>query len=84
MTLGSIFAVACSNEDRRSAGSGPGPAGAGPGSLDPNDWEGVLAAARGKTVNWYLWGGSESINRFVDDTYGPALKERFGVTLRRV
>lgn len=84
LTLGSIFAVACSNEDRRSAGSSPGPAGARPGSLDPHDWEGVLAAARGQTVNWYLWGGSESINRFVDDTYGPALKDRFGVTLRRV
>lgn len=84
LTLGSIFAVACSSEDSRSAGSRPGSAGAGPTSLDPNDWEGVLAAARGQTVNWYLWGGSESINRFVDDTYGPELKDRFGVTLRRV
>lgn len=84
LTLGSIFAVACSDGDRRSAGSSAGPAGAGPTLLDPNDWEGVLAAARGQTVNWYLWGGSESINRFVDDAYGPALKDRFGVTLRRV
>ena len=84
LTLGSIFAVACTDDDRRSAGPSAGPARAGPTVLDPNDWEGVLAAARGQTVNRYLWGGSESINRFVDDTYGPVLKDRFGVTLRRV
>ena len=84
LTLGSILAVGCTNGDRPSAVSSPGPAGPRPNPLDPNDWDGVLTAARGQSVNWYLWGGSESINRFVDDTYGPALKDRFGVTLRRV
>ena len=48
------------------------------------DWESVTAAARGTTVNWYLWGGSDAINRFVDDTYGPALKDRYDITLNRV
>ncbi|MPY93723.1 MAG: ABC transporter substrate-binding protein [Acidimicrobiia bacterium] len=62
-------------------GGQPGPAGAGP---DVHDWDSVLAEARGQTLNWYLWGGSEGINRFVDETYGTALQERFGVTLNRV
>jgi putative spermidine/putrescine transport system substrate-binding protein len=53
-------------------------------SFDPNDWNSVLEAARGGNVNWYLWGGSESINRFVDDFYGKALKERYDITLNRV
>ncbi|MGE0880901.1 MAG: ABC transporter substrate-binding protein [Acidimicrobiia bacterium] len=53
-------------------------------AVDANDWNGVLAAAKGQTVNWYLWGGSESINRFVDATYGPVLKEQYGITLHRV
>jgi putative spermidine/putrescine transport system substrate-binding protein len=49
-----------------------------------DDWDSVLAAARGQTVNWYMWGGSESINRFVDTFYGDALKERYDITLNRV
>lgn len=54
------------------------------GAFDARDWPSVLAAARGQTVNWYMYGGSDAINRFVDGTYGPALEERYGITLRRV
>lgn len=54
------------------------------GELNLDDWDSVVAAARGQTVNWYLWGGSESINRFVDEFYGTALRERYGITLNRV
>lgn len=52
--------------------------------LDLNNWESILNAARGQTVNWYLWGGSDSINAFVDNLYGTALKERYGITLNRI
>ncbi len=53
-------------------------------TFDLNDWDSVLAAAKGQTVNWYMWGGSESINAFVDNFYGKALQERYGITLNRV
>lgn len=55
-------------------------------SSDPalDDWDSVIAAARGQTVNWYIWGGSDSINAFVDGFYGKALKERYDITLNRV
>lgn len=53
-------------------------------SFDINDWDSVVAAAKGQTVNWYLWGGSESINSFVGAFYGKALKDRYGITLHRV
>lgn len=49
-----------------------------------DSWDAVLEAARGQTVNWYLWGGSDAINAFVDDFYGPILAEEYGVTLNRV
>lgn len=52
--------------------------------FDLNDWDSVLAAAKGQTVNWYIWGGSDSINAFVDDFYGKTLKERYDITLNRV
>jgi|CXWL01.1.fsa_nt_gi putative spermidine/putrescine transport system substrate-binding protein len=54
------------------------------GVFDINDWDSVLAAAKGQTVNWYIWGGSDSINAFVDNFYGKALKERYDITLNRV
>lgn len=60
--------------------------------MDPNEcpppgfdsWDDVLEQARGQTVNWYFWGGSDSINRFVDVVYGGVLQEEFGITLNRV
>lgn len=52
--------------------------------FDINDWVSVLAAAKGQTVNWYIWGGSDSINAYVDNFYVKALKERFDITLNRV
>jgi putative spermidine/putrescine transport system substrate-binding protein len=52
--------------------------------FDINNWDSVLAAARGQTINWYIWGGSDSINAFVDNFYGKALRERYGITLNRV
>lgn len=52
--------------------------------FDLDNWDSVLAAARGQTVNWYIWGGADSINAYVDNFYGAALKERYGITLNRV
>ena len=61
-----------------------GAANEGLSDFDLNDWDSVLAAAKGQTVNWYIWGGSDSINQFVDDFYGQALQERYGISLNRV
>ncbi len=54
------------------------------GGFDLNHWDSVLAAAKGQTVNWYIWGGSDSINQFVDQFYGRALTDRYGITLNRI
>ncbi len=47
-------------------------------------WEEVLAAADGTTVNWFMWGGSETINANVDNDIGKVVKERYNITLNRV
>lgn len=47
-------------------------------------WDDVLAAAKGTTVNWYMWGGSDTINTHVDKAIGEPLKEKYGITLNRV
>ncbi|MBK8027235.1 MAG: ABC transporter substrate-binding protein [Chloroflexi bacterium] len=48
------------------------------------NWDEVVAQANGQTVNWYLYGGSDAINGFVDSFYGPILAEEYGITLNRV
>jgi putative spermidine/putrescine transport system substrate-binding protein len=58
--------------------------GAAATDFDLDNWDSVLQAARGQTVNWYVWGGSESINGFIDTFYGEALKQRYDITLNRV
>ena len=47
-------------------------------------WEDVSAAAKGTTVNWYMWGGSDVINTNVDTDIGATLQSEFDVTLNRV
>lgn len=72
ISFSTVMVAACSPEPPASA------------ELDPSDWNSVLSAAKGQTVNWYVWGGSESINAFVDTFYGTALLERYDISLNRV
>ena len=34
-----------------------------------DSWDQVLEEARGQTVYWYMWGGSDAINGFVLDEH---------------
>jgi putative spermidine/putrescine transport system substrate-binding protein len=48
------------------------------------DWSEVAAQAKEQTVNLYMWGGSDSINKYIDEWVAPRLKEQADVTLKRV
>lgn len=61
-----------------SSGGDPEPA----GSSD-RSWDQIVSAAKGQTVDLWMWGGDENGNAYVDDVLAPAAKE-LGVTLRRV
>lgn len=50
---------------------------------DPADWPSVLAAAKGQTVYWNAWGGSENINAYIE-WVGTELKARNGIDLVHV
>lgn len=49
----------------------------------PKNWTSVLADARGETVYFNAWGGSENINAYIDWA-GEQAKKRFGVELIHV
>jgi putative spermidine/putrescine transport system substrate-binding protein len=74
MTLLAVLLAACAPAAPDSAA----------GAFDINDWNSVLAAARGQSLNWYIWGGADSINAYVDNFYGKALQERYAITLNRI
>ncbi len=63
---------------------------AGAASAQTNDeilamsWDDVVAAADGGTVNWFMWGGSDSINTYVSEWIGGQVSKRFNITVNRV
>ncbi|WP_199622595.1 hypothetical protein [Paenibacillus alkalitolerans] len=38
-------------------------------------WEQLTEQAKGQTVNLYMWGGSDSINKYIDEWAAPRLKK---------
>lgn len=50
-------------------------------SVDYSDWDAVLEAAKGQTVTFYGWGGSEPRNTWIESSLVPALKEKYDITL---
>lgn len=47
-------------------------------------WDTIVEQARGGEVNFFLWGGSETINRYVTEDIGAMLLRDYGITLNRV
>ncbi len=52
-------------------------------ALDVTSWPSVLAAAKGQTVNWHMYGGDTTLNTFVQGYVADQLKA-LGVTLNEV
>lgn len=68
----SLIAAACGGSDTtESASSGAG------------DWDDVLAAAEGQTVQLWMWGGDTVLNTYISDTVAPAVAAQ-GVTLEQI
>ncbi len=44
----------------------------------------MVQQAKGSEVKWFMWGGSTTINSWVDTYVAGAVKEKYGITLKRV
>lgn len=53
-----------------------------PASLE--SWDAVLEEADGQTVNWYMWGGADNINAWVEGFVAENVKEKYNITLKMV
>lgn len=47
-------------------------------------FEEALESAKGKTVNFYGWGGDEKRNNWIDNSIAPKMKEKYDITVNRV
>lgn len=47
-------------------------------------WDEIETIAKGGEVNWFMWGGSDSINQYVSEYIGGILKDEYDITLNRV
>ena len=47
-------------------------------------WNEAVKISRGQTVDWYMWGGSPAVNRYVNGYLAPALKKKYDIRLRQV
>ncbi len=47
-------------------------------------WDEAVKMSRGQTVDWYMWGGSPAVNRYVNGYLAPELKKKYDIQLRQV
>jgi putative spermidine/putrescine transport system substrate-binding protein len=47
-------------------------------------WDEVVAQARGTTVNWAMWGGSDQVNGYADNWVADQLQTKYDLTLNRI
>jgi putative spermidine/putrescine transport system substrate-binding protein len=47
-------------------------------------WDQIVEEARGQKLYWYMWGGSDLINKFVNGYVAGRLQEEYGITLEMV
>jgi len=73
--LSALALAACGGDDEKGTGASAKPAG--------QDFAAVVEQAKGQTVRWWMYGGDDKVNAYVDDDVAPALK-KLGVTLKRV
>lgn len=53
-------------------------------ALIGQDWDTIVEMARGGEVNWFMWGGADSINAYVTGYIGGILMDDYAITLNQI
>ncbi|MDP9022604.1 MAG: ABC transporter substrate-binding protein, partial [Actinomycetota bacterium] len=80
MVLAAVLLTACGGGEPTPTAPAAAPT---PTATTGRDWERTLKEAEGQTVRWWLFGGDERVNRYIDEHVVPAAQE-LRVTLQRV
>ena len=81
--LGTLALTACGSSTATKQGGTGSPATVQPSGSASADFAATLAAAKGQTVNWYMYGGDDTLNTFVNGVVKTKLAA-LGVTLNQV
>ncbi len=60
-----------------------GSASLGSGMVAGMTWDQVVAKAKGGTANWFLYGGSQTTNDYLDKYVIPTMKSQYDITVNR-
>lgn len=80
--LSALALTACGSSGSTKAAA-PGPSSSSATGGATTDFAATLKAAKGQTVNWYMYGGDDTLNTFVNGYVKPKLAA-LGVTLNQV
>jgi len=81
--LSAVAAVVLGGVVLASCGGGTGSKSATAGAGDSTGFSAIAKQAHGQTVRWWLYGGDDKVNAYVDDVVAPAAR-KLGVQIRRV
>ncbi len=86
LALGVAITISACSSSSKTASQGPtSTTASGASTTTPGAaFAAVAAEARGQTVNWYMYGGSDTINAFANGYVATTLKNKYGVTLNQV
>ncbi len=54
------------------------------GEILSRSFDEITADARGREVRFYMWGGSDTVNRWIDGYVTEEMQSRYGIELRRI
>ena len=81
--LSAVAAVVLSGVVLASCGGSTGSRSPTAGASDATGFSAIAKQAHGQTVRWWLYGGDDKVNAYVDDVVAPAAR-KLGVRIRRV
>ena len=81
--LSAAAAVVLSGVVLASCGGSTGSKSATAGAGNSTGFSAIVKQAHGQTVRWWLYGGDDKVNAYVDDVVAPAAR-KLGVQIRRV
>ncbi len=55
----------------------------GSGTINGMAWDQIVAKAKGGTANWFLYGGSQTTNDYLDTYVAPMMKQQYDITVKR-
>ena len=55
-----------------------------PGALKGMTWDQIVAAANGQEVDWWMWGGDDEVNKWVNGWFAQQMKQRYNITVKQV